>query len=100
MESFKHTKAKKDVFDQLGQSYYAHGFGELYPLSQIHFQTQNHAINAGVFGVKGNEKQEEIVTGEWHWKVTLVICMFFLICSLNCSWFVSFIGFGSRLSHL
>ena len=57
-------------------------------------------INAGVFGVKGNEKQEEIVTGEWHWKVTLVICMFFLICSLNCSWFVSFIGFGSRLSHL
>ena len=36
-------------------------------------------INAGVFGVKGNEKQEEIVTGEWHWKVTLVIFMFFLI---------------------
>ena len=41
------------------------------------------AINAGVFGVKGNEKQEEIVTGEWHWKVTLVICMFFLICRVH-----------------
>lgn len=42
VESFKHTKAKKDFFDQLGQSYYARGFGELYPSSQIHFQTQNH----------------------------------------------------------
>ena len=41
-ESFKHTKAKMDFFDQLGQSYYAHGFGELYPSFRINFQTQNH----------------------------------------------------------
>ena len=49
------------------------------------------AINAGVFGVKGNEKQGETVTGEWHWKVTLVVRMFFLLCSLNCSQFVSLV---------